>query len=911
MRGDQANIYMENNWHAKLELDILKQLQSDHGGLNHEVAAERLEKYGENRLLEIKVDKPAVIFFRQFQSPLIYVLLIAALIILAMAEIIDGSIILAILIFNAIIGTIQEGKAQNTLSALKKFVETKAMVLRQGREMIIPDSEVVPGDIIILQEGEKVPADARVILSHNLTIEESTLTGESEPVHKIEEIINKNNLPMTEQKNMVFKGTYVLSGNGKAIVVATGLNTVIGKIAKEIKALDTETPFKTNVRYLARLIVIAVAGISVLLFLFGLASGKLLADMFMTVVSLTVSIIPEGLPIVMTLVLATGVWRMSRQNVLIKKLQAVEALGQARVIAVDKTGTITNNEMVVQKIYLAGQMFAVSGLGYEPKGEIRLEEKAVCPPNHPELFLAGKIAAWCSNARVMFDENSKHWSVAGDPTEAAMNIFGQKLGFSKEQLENESPLIVDWPFDYKLKYHATVHLSEGKKFLAVAGAPEEILKLCQKNWRDDKSFPLKDKEKKELESVFLEMSHHGLRVVALAVNFEIRDVLKVEEINNLTFVGFLGMRDSLRPEVTEAIKKIISAKIKVVMITGDHKNTALAIAKEAGIYRSGDIVLTGQDIDELNDWSLQEKISVSSVFARVTPDHKLRIIQAYKARGEIIAMTGDGVNDAPSLVAADLGIAMGRVGTEVAKEASDIVLLDDNLTNIIYAIEEGRSIYKTIKKVILYLFSTSVGEVLTITGALAVGLPLPLLPAQIIWLNFVTDGFLDVALAMEPKEKGLMQGKFERPKKWIVDGLMMRRIFLMAVPMAVGALWLFKGYLPAAGLAQAGFEADIAKAWTISLTTLAVFQWFNAWNCRSEEKSFFQMNPFANKFLVGATLIIICLQLLVVYNPVMQKILHTVPLKLSDWLIIIPVAASIIIVEEVRKFFYRRKLNKL
>lgn len=890
---------MENNWHLKTEFEILKQLQSDSNGLSFEAAAERLKKCGENKLPETKMDNLAIIFLRQFQSPLIYVLFMAALIIFVMAEIVDGSIILAILIFNAIIGAIQEGKAQNTLLALKKFVETKAMVLRQGREMIIPDSEVVLGDIIILQEGEKAPADARVIMSHNLNIDEAVLTGESEPAHKIEEVVKKNNLLMSEQKNMVFKGTYVLSGNGKAIVVGTGLNTVIGKIAKEIKTIDTETPFKTNVRYLTRLIIIAVSGISVLLFLFGLASGQAATSMFMTVVSLVVSIIPEGLPIVMTLVLATGVWRMSQQNVLIKKLQAVEALGQARIIALDKTGTITNNEMVVQKIYLAGKMFTISGLGYELKGEIRLEEKAVCLPNHPELFFAGKIAVFCSNARVMFDENSKQWSVAGDPTEAAMNIFGQKLGFNKYQLENESPLIVDLPFDYKLKYHATVHLLEGKKFLAVAGAPEEILKLCKKNWRDHKSSPFANKEKEELESVFLRLSRNGMRVVALAVNFAVGDILKAEEINNLTFVGFLGMRDSLRLEVAEAIEKIISANIRVVMITGDHKNTALAIAKEAGIYRSGDIILTGQGIDELTDRSLQEKISACSVFARVTPDHKLRIIQAYKARGEIIAMTGDGVNDAPSLVAADLGIAMGKIGAEVAKEASDIVLLDDNLTNIIYAIEEGRSIYKTIKKVILYLFSTSVGEVLTIAGVLAVGLPLPLLPAQIIWLNFVTDGFLDVALAMEPKEKGLMQGKFERPKKWIVDKLMTQRIFLMAVPMAIGAFWLFKGY----------FAADITKAWTISLTTLAVFQWFNAWNCRSEEKSLFQMNLLANKFLVGATLIVICLQLLVVYNPLMQKILHTVPLALSDWLIIVSVAFSIIVVEEARKFFYRRKLN--
>jgi len=900
---------MENNWYAKLENEILKQLQSDNSGLSHEAAVERLKKFGENKLLETKIDNPAVIFLRQFQSPLIYILFFAALIIFAMAEIVDGSIILAILIFNAIVGAIQEGKAQNTLLALKKFVETKAVVLRQGREIIIPDSEVVPGDIIILQEGEKVPADARIILSHNLNIDESMLTGESEPVHKIEEVIKKNNLLMQEQKNMVFKGTYILSGNGKAIVVATGLNTAIGKIAKEIQAIDTETPFKTNIRYLTRLIVMAVSGISVLLFLSGLASGKLMVDMFMTVVSLAVSIIPEALPITVTLVLASGVWRMSKQNVLVKKLQAVEALGQARIIAVDKTGTITNNEMVAQKIYLAGKTFEISGSGYEPKGEIKFEKKSVCPPNHPEIMLAGKIAVFCANARVMFDENSKQWSVSGDPTEAAMNIFGQKLGLNKDQLENESPLVVDLPFDYKLKYHATVHLLGGKKFLAVAGAPEEILKLCKRNWRNDKSFQLKAKEKEELESIFLEMSKNGMRVVALAGNFVVKDILKTEEINDLTFVGFLGMRDSLRPEVSEAIKKIISANIKVVMITGDHKNTALTIAGEAGIYHPGDTILTGQEIDELSDGNLREKITACSVFARVTPDHKLRIIQAYKTHGEIISMTGDGVNDAPSLVAADLGVAMGRIGTEVAKEASDIVLLDDNLNNIVYAVEEGRNIYKTIKKVILYLFSTSVGEVLTIAGSLAVSLPLPLLPAHIIWLNFVTDGFLTVALAMEPKEEKLLSEKFKRPNKFIVDKLMTKRIFLMALPMAIGTLYLFRGYLAVDGFMPAGFEIDMAEAWTISLTILAVFQWLNAWNCRSEEKSIFRMNPFANKFLVGATLLVIFLHLLVVYNPLMQKIMRTAPLGLSDWLIIIPIAVSVIAVEEVRKFFYRRKLN--
>jgi Ca2+-transporting ATPase len=885
------------SWHTKAIPEILDALHSREHGLTTEEVTERLKKYGLNKLPEGKVDSLLVIFLRQFQSPLIYILLAASMVVFAMGETIDGSIILAVLLFNAIVGTIQEGKAQNTLRALKKFVETKATVLREGKELIISDSEVSPGDIIILREGEKVPADARIIAATNLKIDEAALTGESEPVHKIADTLERGDLPTAEQKNMVFKGTHILAGNGRAIVVATGIETIIGKISKEIAAIDTEIPLKTNIRYLSRLIIITVASISSLLFLLGIVSGKSVKEMFTTVVSLSVSIIPEGLPIVMTLVLATGVWRMSKRNALVKKLQAVEALGQVRIIAVDKTGTITKNEMVIQKVYVDGRFFEIGGIGYELKGEVRHKNNIIDPLNHSELLFAGKIAVFCANARVLFSEEEKNWRVAGDPTEAAMLVLSSKLGFHKDDLERESPLVSEIPFDYKLKYHATIHRLDGQKFLAVVGAPEIILGLSQKVWHGGKSHHLSKEEKQELESVFLSMSQEGLRVVALAETSDAPEILAPEEIKSLTFVGFFGMKDALRPEVAESMQKAVSAGIQVVMITGDHKVTAQAIAKEAGIYQDGDTILTGQDIDAFSDAELSEKLAKTSVFARVTPEHKLRIIKAYKAHGEIIAMTGDGVNDAPSLVAADLGVAMGHIGTEVAKEASDIVLLDDNFGSIVSAVEEGRSIYKTIKKVILYLFSTSWGEALTITGALLLGYPLPLLPAQIIWLNFVTDGFLDVALAVEPKEEGLLRGNFERSKKYLVDKLMVQRMFVMAIPMMIGTLFLFKGY----------FENDLAKAWTISLTTLAVFQWFNAWNCRHESKSIFQMNPFSNKFLVVATFIVISLQLLVIYNPLMQRFLRTTPLELSEWLVIIPIAASIVLVEEIRKFFYRRK----
>jgi Ca2+-transporting ATPase len=887
---------MNNNFNAEPLSNVLETLQTSERGLSAAEAKKRLEENGPNKLPEAEADSLAVIFFRQFQSPLIYILLAASALVLAEGETVDGLIILFVLLFNAIVGTIQEGKAQNTLLALKNFVETKATVLRDGTEIIISDTEIVPGDILILQEGEKIPADARVIVSQNLTVDEAALTGESQPVHKISDV------PLSpangdEKKNIIFKGTNIVAGNGMAVVFGTGLDTAIGKIAKEITEVVSDIPLKEDIRNLSRLIVIAVAAIVTVLFIVGVLSGTPVMEMFATVVSLSVSIIPEGLPIVLTLVLASGVWRMSKRGVLVKRLQAVETLGQAKIIAVDKTGTITKNEMVIQKIYVDGKIFDVGGIGYDSKGEIFLDKEDVDAANHPELLFIGKIAALCSNARVMYSEEKQEWRISGDPTEAAILVVSQKLGFHKEDLVRESPFLSEIPFSYKTKYRAVLNKMSNGHLLSAIGAPEEILKFSKKIWRDGKEHSLTEKDREELESRLLAMSEEGLRVVAVSERHTSHDVIDSENVHDMVFVGFFGMKDALRPEVASSTKKAVAAGMRVVMITGDYEITARAIAREAGIYRDGDSVLTGREIDALSEKELSEKLGKTSVFARVTPEHKLRIIKAYKARGEIIAMTGDGVNDAPSLVAADLGVAMGKIGTEVAKEAADIMILDDNFESIVYAVEEGRGIYKTIKKVILYLFSTNAGEVFTIAGALFIGFPLPILPAQIIWLNFVTDGFLDVALAMDPKEKGLLSGAFKRPKKYLIDKLMAYRMILMAVPMALGTLYLFSLH----------YKTDITKAWTMSLVTLAVFQWFNAWNCRSDNKSIFTTNPFSNKFLVGATMIVISLQLFAIYNPVMQKILHTIPLDSSEWTEIIAVALSIVAVEEIRKFFHRRK----
>ncbi|MBI4029276.1 MAG: HAD-IC family P-type ATPase [Candidatus Blackburnbacteria bacterium] len=892
---------MNYAWHTKKAKDIFAILHSNEKGLSKEEATSRLEKYGLNKLPEAKVDSLLIVFLRQFQSPHIYILLLASLIVFFTGEFIDGSIILFVLFFNAVVGTIQEGKAQNTLLALKKFAETNTKVFRGGKELVIPDYEVVPGDVVILQEGDKVPADARIIESNNLTVNEAAMTGESQPVYKIGKVLSTLNLPTADQKNMVFKGTNIVAGNGKAVVVATGLETVLGKISEEIAVINTEIPLKANIRYLTRLIIITVATICTSIFVLGIFLGHSVREMFTTVVSLAVSIIPEGLPIVMTLVLATGVWRMSKRNALVKKLQAVEALGQARVIAVDKTGTLTKNEILLQKVYVDGKTFSITGEGYKPEGEVRLNDNKIDPLNHPELLLAGKLAAFVTNNGVVFDKEVKQWQATGDPTESSLSVFAQKLGFQKQVLEKESPRLSEIPFDYKNKYHAVSHKIDGAIDLTILGAPEQILEVATKIWHEGKSHPLSQERKKELEAELVKMSQEGLRVLAFGLKDNVSDDIRPKDVEGLTFAGFFGLKDTLRPEVHDAVQKAISAGIKVVMITGDHKATAQAIAKEAGIYHEGDTILTGEDIDALSDDEFADMLSKVSVFARVTPDHKLKIVRAYKKRGEVVAMTGDGVNDAPSLVAADLGVGMGKIGTEVAKEASDIVLLDDNFASIVAAIEEGRSIYKTIKKVILYLFSTGFGETFTITGALFLGLPLPILAAQIVWLNFVTDGFLDVSLAMEPKEEGLLKGTFEHPKKYLIDGLTMQRMFLMAIPMMIGTLFLFKGY----------YQADMVKAWTVSLTVLAVFQWFNAWNCRHESKSIFQLNPFSNKFLVGATLTVIILQLFAIYHPLMQKILKTAALDLADWLIIIPIASSVLIVEEARKLIYKHTHNLL
>lgn len=876
-----------NNWYSLPAEEVLKQLNSSYDGLTQEETANRLARFGPNKLPEHKGKSGFAIFFEQFKSPLIYVLLAADVIVFALKEYIDGFIILFILFFNAVLGAIQEGRAQNTLAKLSQFAETRAEVKRGGQELNIPDAEVVTGDIILLQEGEKIPADGRIIYAASLETQEAALTGESEPVRKTEAPLT-GELPTAEQKNMVFKGTTVASGTGTAVVTATGPSTIIGKISAAISGINTEIPLTKNLRQLSKVVVIIVSIIIAFIFAAGIAEGKDFKEMFLAAIAISVAAVPEGLPLVLTVTLSAGVWRMAKRRVLVKKLQAVEALGQAKNIAVDKTGTITKNELVVQKVVAAENKYDIPGVGYEPKPSILKPA--------PDLALIAQIAALCANARIVATEEGGY-RLIGDPTEGALSAFASKAGYPKDELLKAGKLITDWPFDYQKKFHLALYEKDSKLFLAMTGAPEVIIENCSFYLSEGRAKPFDAQAKERLLSEFNALSGEGLRVIAGAFNPETTRGVSPDKLPALTFGGLIAMRDALRDGIKENITRAKDLGIRVIMITGDHAVTAKTIAEQAGIYTEGDTIITGGELEKMADDEFAAALNKTTVFARVTPEHKMKIIGAYRKRDEIIAMTGDGVNDAPSLVAADLGIAMGKIGTEVAKEASDLVLMDDNFGDILSAIEEGRNLRQGLRRTITYLFSSNLGELLMIIFSLLADLPLPLIAAQIIWMNVVTDTFFDISLALERKDPTLMRAGAHIAKK-LFDKLTVVRLSVIAPVISISGFWLFQNH-----------TGDLDRARTLALTSLIVFQWFNSLNCRSETKSIFRMNPFSNKFLLATLVGVMSLHLFAVYNPILNKILRIEPLYGSDWLTLISLGLLVVLAEEIRKFFYRRRLK--
>ena len=875
-------------WHiAKIEA-ILLRLNTSLRGLTEREAKARLAVHGPNSLPAPKRELFVFIFLRQFQSSIIYVLLIAAAIVYMLGEGADALIIFAVLLINALIGAIQEGKAQSTLLALEKFIATNATVIRDGVEKVISDEHVASGDILVLREGDKVPADGRLTETSNFAVDESALTGESDLIVKDSESAVAENAENADKKNMVFRGTLVVRGRARAVVVAVGTSTVVGSISRELSKIDTEMPLKANIRSLSRIIIIVVSSVSAVLFFLGILKDFSAREMFKTVVAVSVSAIPEGLPVVVTLILATGVRRMSRKNALVRRLQAVEALGQAKIIALDKTGTITLNQMMVEKFYADGEIYNVEGKGYEPFGEIH-GGKVSTPTRESAYSFAVRVAAFIASSSVAYNEEKRVWErLFGDPTEAALLVFAAKAGCDRDELLRDNPLIEEIPFDSGNRFHASLNSVNGKPFLSVSGAPETILSASRYLKFKGESKRIDKKTREDLEEKILNFSKQGLRVIALAYNAYPPALIHSRELPPLTLIALLGMSDSLREGVAESVRIAEDSRVKVVMITGDHAETAKAIARRAGIYSDGDRVLTGTEMDNMKRKDFMSALGETTVFARISPEDKLKIIQGYRERGDVVAMTGDGVNDALSLAAADLGVAMGNVGTEVAKEAGDIVLLDDNFRSIVSAMEEGRNIYATLKKVILYLFSTSAGEVLTITAAILLGLPLPIVASQIIWLNFVTDSFLIAALAVEPRES--LRRSFVKYES-LLDNRAIRRLIVQSLTMMVGTLILFTLF----------YDRGYVVASTAALTVLAVFQWFNAWNCRTESGNLGKIFSLKNPFLILATLLVVALQFAAVYYPPLQNILHTTALGVYDWILIVTFAFTIVITDVIWK----------
>jgi len=804
----------------------------------------------------------------------------------------DAGVILAVVIVNAIIGFVQETRAERAMEALKTLTAPQARARRDSIDHKIPASHLVPGDIIILEAGDRVPADARLVEAANLSVDESPLTGESVPVEKFLGPI-EGDVTLADMGNMLHMGTSLVNGRGMAVVTATGMETQFGKITARVQeAKPPPTPLQRNVTRLGRYIGILVLGIIVSLIALGLAKGYSFTDIFTLGVAAAVSAIPEGLPVMVTVVLALGMRRMAQRHAIIRKLQAVETMGAVTVICSDKTGTLTESEMTVREIYVSGKTIEVTGAGYRPQGEFLDSGQPVDPKKDESLGLAMKIAALCNDASLKVD-GDKH-QLLGDPTEGALLVASLKAGLDRNLLQQESPRLAELPFQSERRYMATLHpLEEGIGIAYVKGSVDVMLSMSRYIQENGVSHEMTEEKRHQLEQVNEKMAAKALRVMALAYAQcpDSPEQLCMAHLDgNLTFVALAGMIDPPREEAKNAVAACKRAGVKVVMITGDQKITATAIAEQLGLPK-GEAV-TGIELAAMSDDELKNRVEGISVFARVEPLHKPRIVEALKSRGHLVAMTGDGVNDAPALRTANIGVAMGIKGTDVAKEASDMVLADDNFASIVAAVEEGRVIFGNIRRSVLYLTSTSIGELMTWIIVILAGLPLPVVAVQILWINMVTDGVCAIPLGMEPKHADVLDEPPRNPKTGIIYRGMLYRILFLGAIMAVSTAILFSRQLPSLGLEQAR---------TIAFCTLVAFQWFNALNARSDRLSLFKLGLWSNRWLLAGLSIGVALQIMVIYVPPLQGLFYTVPLTASQWGIAIGVAAIILLAGEIRK----------
>lgn len=881
-------------WHAMPIEEVFERLDTTPEGLSTSEARERLEHFGPNQLQEREKISPIITFLNQFRSPLIYILFIAVILSFASNHILDGLVILAVLILNAVIGFFQEYRAERAIEALKKLSALRATIIRDHEEIDIPAPDLVPGDIIMLEVGDKVPADGRLFEAVNLKIGEAALTGESVPVEKNTEPLPKDK-PLAERRNMVYSSTTVDYGRGKAVVTATGMSTEIGRIASEVAAEPRQpTPVQRKLARLAGYLGIVGLVVAILIIIAGIVRGLSLFEVFFLGVAAAVSFIPEGLPVVVTVVLAVGVQRMARNCAVVRKLPAVETLGSATVICTDKTGTLTKNEMTVKVGYTESTQFIVTGEGYAPEGSIYVERQKISKESHPGVELLFTALVLCSDARLHLEEG--YWKILGDPTEGALVVAGEKLSLKKHELEAEQPRINEIPFDSQTRYMATLNkLPDGRRIAYVKGAPERILGMCSRYYKDGEIADLTPDITAEFIARNAEMAANALRVLAAAYKElppEKEDIERQDVSSGLVFLGVVGMIDPPREEARRAIQAAKEAGIRVIMVTGDHPDTARAIAELLGLLEEGMRVVPGRALDSMTDEQLASAIGRIAVFARAEPEHKIRIVRALKSRGNIVAMTGDGVNDAPALKLADIGISMGITGTDVAKEASDMILLDDNFATIVTAVEEGRGIFANIRRVVLYLLATNFGEVLVYVSTIFSSLPIPLLPIQILWINLVTDGFTTMPLSLEPTREDVLRNPPRNPREPIVDRGMIYRIVFVALFMLVGTLGLYIWQLGGRSLIHARTYAFVA---------MAFLQVFNVFNVRSNRYSLFKIGILSNPYLVVGATASFAAQILVVQNSALARIFYAVPLGLTEWILLIAISSTIFWVEEIRK----------
>lgn len=863
-------------WHDKKEQEIFKVLKTSKDGLGEKEAEKRLQEYGYNEIKDAKKISAVKIFLEQFHSFVIYILIVALVISIFIGENADAIVIGVIVVLNAIFGFVQEYKAEKSIEALKKLASLKATVIRDGKEKEIEAKLLVPGDIIKLEIGDKIPADSRIFELINLQTQEAALTGESLPVKKELKVLPEKT-SLADRLNMAFSGTIITNGKGKAVVTSTGMQSEVGKIARLIEEADEgTTPLQKKLNVLGRRLGVITIIIAVIVFLGGILKGGSVLEFFIVAVSLAVAAIPEGLPAIVTISLAMGVKRMIKRNALIRKLPSVETLGSTTVICTDKTGTLTKNEMTVKKIYTNGKIIDVTGSGYEKRGEFLFNNKKI---STKEIELLLKIGVLNNDAS--FDDKN----VIGDPTEAALIVSAKKAGIDKGIIQKKYPRKDEILFSSERKIMTTIHNINGDYLAYVKGAPEVILGLCNSIYENGKVKKLTENRKKEILEINRMFAKNALRVLGFAFKSVI-DKKRAEK--NLIFIGLQGMIDPPRDEVKEAIKKCKIAGIKVVVITGDNEVTAKAVAHAIGIEGKS---ITGHELDKIKN--LEKHVEDIAIYARVNPEHKIRIVAALKKKGHTVAMTGDGVNDAPALKKADIGISMGITGTDVAKEASDVILTDDNFTSIVNAVEEGRGIYDNIKKFVSYLLSSNTGEVLTIFVAIMLGLPLPLIAIMILWNNLVTDGLPALALSVDPADPDIMERKPRKSRERIISNPIIVRLLIVGFTIMISTLTIFYLYNPG---------KNLAYAQTVALCTLMISQMFNVLNCRSEFNSLFKIGIFTNMKLWGAILISIIMQIIAVQTPFFNTFLKTVPLTLMDWLYVVLISSSVFVIVEIYKF---------